>query len=361
MAASDRPAASSTVYPRRILIFRALQVGDMLCAVPALRALRAAFPDAHITLAGLPWAAAFARRFSGYLDDFIPFPGHPQFPEQPADSGCIDTFVNEVSRRRFDLALQLHGSGEISNAILARLGAGHCVAFGRLKAALGFSLLRYPTRGHEIDRLLALVRFAVATICGKTIAELLDASFSSELEFPVTVDDIAELKRRRLNLRRHDYLCLHPGARDRSKCWPAKHFAQIARQLSIETGLQIVLTGSAAERDLADDVCAVMRRPAINAACDMSLGALAALLNDARLLICNDTAVSHIAAALKVPSVVIFQRSDPGRWAPRNRALHQAVRDPCKAVPGAVLAAAREMLGATSNVASCAAMAYADR
>lgn len=340
MAAPGSPAAPFASHPRRILVFRALQVGDMLCAVPALRALRTAFPDAHITLAGLPWAAAFARRFAHYLDDFIPFPGHPLLPEQAAAPGRFDAFVKEVNHRQIDLLLQMHGSGEVSNAIVARLSARRYFAFGQAEPPPGFSLLRYPAHGHEIDRLRALVRFAATTLQGKACDARLDASSGSELEFPIGVEDIAELKRQRLNLRRHQYLCLHPGARDRDKCWPVEHFAHVAEQLAVETGWQIVVTGSSAERDLAEAVSAALPRPAVNAACDMSLGALAALLRDARLLICNDTAVSHIAAALKRPSVVIFRRSDVGRWAPLDRTLHRVVCDPQGTRPGEVIAAA---------------------
>lgn len=150
---------------RKLAVFRALQVGDMLCAVPALRALRAALPETRITLVGLPWAEQFARRFHKYIDDFIAFPGHAAFPEQAVNEALLPAFYEEMQKRRYDLALQMHGSGQISNQIVGAFGAKEiagCVAGATPESRFdGQAFLRYPERGSEPERLLQLIEFLV--------------------------------------------------------------------------------------------------------------------------------------------------------------------------------------------------------
>ncbi len=239
------PFGHGKTTPRRVVVLRALQLGDMLCAVPALRALRAALPSAEIVLDGLPWARSFVVRFRRYLDGFREFPGFPGLPERAPLVDRIPAFLAGIQGERFDLAIQLHGSGSFVNPLTALFGARDCAGFftagDYCPDATRF--MPWPDRRHEIRRLLGLMEFLGAPARGE------------HLEFPLGDDDEAALDAipEASDLVPGGYVCIHPGASVAERRWPAERFAAVGRALA-DRGMQIVLTGTTAEAELARDL-----------------------------------------------------------------------------------------------------------
>lgn len=284
----------------KIAVFRALQLGDLLCAVPALRALKISFRDASISLVGLAWSRAFAARFRRYIDDFAEFPGFPGTQE----------FFEAMRSRSFDLVVQMHGDGTKTNAIALAM-VGRRTAGFYLPGAECPDPARFVEWRAEENEVLRCLR----------LTERLGArSSGAELEFPLFESDWAEW--RALGVR--DYVCVHAGSQLPSRRWPPERFAAIADALAGD-GLRVVLTGSAAEASITRRVAQAMRGPSLDVAGRTSLGALGALIARARLVVCNDTSVSHIAAAVRTPSVVICCGADPRRWAPLDARLHRVL------------------------------------
>jgi len=302
--------------PNRVAIFRALQLGDMLCAVPALRALRAAWPQAHITLIGLPWALSFVDRFASLIDELVVFPGACGFPEQAETDAGLPSFFAAMRERRFNLAIQMHGSGGPANAIVKHMGADACAGFRQPHEASEPGFIPWPNRMPEPHRYLALVH------------ALGLRSADDSLWLPLTEHDCDEyarlLTQHRIESER--LVLIHPGAQWPSRRWPASRFAQVADGLGAH-GWQIAITGIASEVPITTAVLRAMTTPALHLAGATSLGGLAALVAHAQLVVCNDTGISHVAAAMRTRSTVIASGSDTRRWAPLDHDRHRLIAD----------------------------------
>ncbi len=302
--------------PQRIAVFRALQLGDLLCAVPVLRALRRGYPHAHVTLVGLPSCEAFARRFDRYVDDWLAFPGARGLPEQPPAGARLPGFFAEARARRFDLALQLHGSGERTNGIVRMMGARRSCGFAPTHGVVeaGADFVAWPEDGSEIERLLRIVDHLGIERCG------------SELEFPVSEHERRAWRRiaQRHGLDPERLVLVHPGARFPSRRWPVERFAELADRLALR-GWQIAITGSAQERALAASMRRSMRTTAADLSGATGLGELGAAIGSCRLLVCNDTGVSHVAVGVGTRSVVVASGSEIRRWRPLDRRIHPMI------------------------------------
>ena len=312
-----REAASTFTRPidgvQRMAVFRALVLGDLLCAVPAWRALKAVHPGAHLTLVGLPWARELAERLS-CIDAFVAFPGYPALPESPCDVSALPSFLARLQQERFDLVLQMHGSGGIVNPLVMCFGGRRTAGFhvpGQY-CPDSETFIPWPGGGHEIERLLSLTDALGVPRQGLS------------LEFPVTPADRRALQRLWPEVGTSRYVCMHAGAQLRSRRWPVQRFAQVADALAAH-GYTVVLTGTAGEQALVQQLRAAMRAPAVDLCGRTGLFELGALVESAHLVVCNDTGISHVAAALGTRSVVISSGGDVARWRPLDTRRHRVL------------------------------------
>ena len=317
------------------MVVRALGgLGDVICATPALRQLRAALPQARITYIGLPQVAGVVRRYGHLIDRFVEFPGFPGVVEHSFSCERLTSFLEaQRGNARVDLAIQMHGSGSVTNAFTALLDARRMAGYylpGLWQPSELFSA--FPDHLPEIERWTALV------------AQMGYGEGGDAPEFPLSDADRAGLHEIAPQLRHRPCAVVHAGASDIRRRWPPAYFARIADLLAT-FGLQVVLTGTSSETAVVAEVERRMTKPALNLCGSTSLGAAAALIEQAHLVVTNDTGTSHLAAALQTPSVVIFIASDPARWAPLDKAKHRAVGAGVPDVPlgGKVAAPSPEM------------------
>jgi ADP-heptose:LPS heptosyltransferase len=310
----------------RIAVLRALPLGDLLCAVPVLRSFRRAWPDAEITLVGRPDAREFVERFGMYLDGLVELPAYPGLDPEP-DIAAVPDFLRDAQGRGYDLVVQLQDDGAVTNPLAALLGGSRTAGFagdGAWRPDPEGSVT-WPDRGPEPMRLLLLPDRLGLPVDGPA------------LELPLSDDD-------RAGRPDGDYAVLAPGARAKARRWSAEAFAALGDALA-ERGLQVVLTGSAEDAPVTAAVAEAMKAAATDLGGRTTLGTFGGVIEAARLVVTNDSGASHVAAALRVASVIVFTASDPRRWAPLDGALHRSVSAPVIR-PELVLAEVERLLDA---------------
>lgn len=306
-----------------VVVLRALGLGDLLTGLPALRGLRRAYPSARIVLASPAALGPLALWCTG-VDEVAP----------TARLGQL-CWVDPVP----DLAVNLHGRGPESIADLLSTGARRIVSHANAKFS-GISGPLWRDDVHDVDRWCGLLESAGISCCSDELG------VDRPPGYP----------------RRDGVVVIHPGAAAAARRWPPERFAAVAAALT-RAGYQVVITGSAAERSLTEIVAAYagLRSTSVLAG-ELDLLGLVALISDARLLVCGDTGVGHVATATGTPSVLLFGPTPPAQWGPRGAGRHIAIwtgdrGDPHADRPDAglmLITAARVIAAARELLAECA-------
>lgn len=315
-----------------VVALRALGLGDFLCAVPALRALRRAFPRHRRVLLAPGWLAPLVA-LAGTADATVDVDFRHAVPPDavPPDVGRVDVAVN------------LHGAGPQSHRLLAALRPRRLLAYANAEA--GADGPSWPAADHERDRWCRL---------------LLEEGIPAD---PADLD----LARPPAPFPLRGATIVHPGAASPARRWPARRWAELAAAEAAD-GRRVLVTGSAAEAGLAAGVAARagLPREAVIAGRTSLLG-LAGVVAAAGRVVCGDTGVAHLATALRTPSVILFGPVAPAQWGPPperpwHRALwHGAAGDPHSARPDAGLLAitVAEVRAALADLPAAAARAPA--
>ena len=257
-----------------LLVLRALKLGDLLVAVPALRALRRAYPRHRLLYAAQDWLEDALELVGGY--DLLPT--HGLDVPIPIEAGKVDIAVN------------LHGSGPESEARLAAV---------RPRTVVGHRTPERPGPAwleeiHERERWTRLLQW-----------HGIEAEPDDFRLLPPVIPSPCP-----------GATVLHVGAAYGSRLWPEDRFAEVARTLSAD-GHRVVFTGSSAERPRALDVARLAGLPESEVlAGRLRLAEFMAAIAESRLVVSADTGAAHLASAYSRPSVVLFGPAPAEVWGP---------------------------------------------
>jgi ADP-heptose:LPS heptosyltransferase len=296
----------------RLAVLRANAIGDYLVSLPALEALRAAYPEAELVLLGSGWHAGFLAGRPGPVDRCVPVPPTAGVRDDrpPSPAAAVDRFFARMRAERFDLAVQLQGGGSHSNPFVRRLGARVTAGSQAPDAPPLDRTVPYTGHQYEIHRFLE-----VAGLVGATPVTL-------ESRLQVTATDRAAAA---AALAEDDrpLVVLHPGANDPRRRWPVERLAVVGGEL-VRKGARLAVVGTAADQPLADRLLATLNGDAADLTGRLGLGGLAGLLERAALLVGNDSGPRHLAAAVGTATVAVHWCVSLGSYGPLYRARHRA-------------------------------------
>lgn len=284
-----------------VLILRALGLGDLMTAVPALRGLRRGYPDHRLVLTTSPGLA--------------PLVNEMEFVDETLETRELEPL--RVQLDGDDVAVNLHGRGPQSTERLLETSPRRLVAFSHPDIPATFGSARWKRREHERARWCRLLRH-----------HGVDARPD---EFSLGRPPVGSSPWEGATL-------IHPGAGAPARLWPPDRWVKLARQLA-DAGETVLITGGASEAPLATVIAREAGLPPEwMLAGETDVRGLAALVASARCLISTDTGPAHVATAYRTPSVTLFGPTSPSEWGPpaddRHRVLWKgSTGDPNGAVP----------------------------
>lgn len=266
---------------KNILVIRNDRFGELLLNIPALRALKERYPDAALTLAVSSEARELAQCIE-YADKVV---------------ACDDDFRRKLRKQRFDICVVLNPTKEAHWACFFAgipIRVGYDRKWGlllnrKIKDNKGLGLK------HEVEYNLDLVGLIGAKAGDKSLS-------LGKLPAPANAGYAGAV-------------AIHPYTSDSLKQWEAERFRELAKRISDELGLPVLIIGK--DKGAGGKEFEGLGKNIVNLANKTSLVELAQILRQCRLLVSCDSGPVHLAAAVGTPVVALFRNDLPGKTAAR--------------------------------------------
>lgn len=276
--------------PARILVLRGGAIGDFIVTIPALQALRDRWPDGHIELIGYPHVASLAKH-AGILNEVRSL-NAARIARLFAENAVPDD-DDQAYYASFDIVISfLHDPDAILAANLKRYGVQVLITASPL-----------VTSCHAVDHF------------NNALTSLAIYDPPTEPRLSIAVDRSAATGRMPVR-----WAAIHPGSGGAGKIWPVDRFIKIAERLRSTASIDTVFVTGDADTEYIPDLD--RRLDAYPRLHNVDLTQLAGRLAEAAIFVGNDAGISHLAAAVGVPTLALFGPTDPALWAPRGPAVH---------------------------------------
>jgi len=288
----------------KILLIRTDRLGDVILSTPVATAIKQALPNSRI--------AFLARRYTRDLLE-----RHPDIDEVLAEEDLENgkAAIDILRRKKFDASIALHPDAKWAwqtyrTGIPVRIGTAYR-AFSVFYTYRVFEHRKHTNR-HEVEHNLNLLK-PLGISPGKV-------TFRFDLPDPVLEKTRALLKQKGWNSAA-PLIVLHPGSGGSAVDWPAVSFGQLAKELR-DRNLAVAVTGVASERDLIDYVVRTAQTELLRLDNELNLLELAAVLQQASVVVANSTGPLHLAVAMGTEVVGLYcpvPPCHPERWGPYGR------------------------------------------
>jgi lipopolysaccharide heptosyltransferase I len=295
--------------PHNILVIRLSSLGDVLMSVPAVRALRQQFPNAHISwLAEGSVAGVLAQQ--EFIDDVIYFQRgalsrHLKTGHFSTTAYILKDFLKNLRQRKYDLIIDLHGIAKSVGLMMLARGR-RTVGFGPMFAKdMSHLFYREQVNGiqkrvHKVERNMLVANYMG---CKDTAAEL---PLSAHDEARRYINDFFQSH----NIRGPVFAVNPFASKDSAfKRWPLERYVDLIRKIKEDNMGSVIIIWGPGEREEAHRLTA-MAGARVELACQTDIAQLYALLAQCSVYVGGDTGTTHLASAAQIPVVSLFGPTD---------------------------------------------------